>query len=295
MILRGKELSEEIIASIRPQVARIEKTIGRRPSLAVILVGDDPASRTYVRNKEKACEKADIEHRTLLLPSDTTQVQLLEHIEKLNADPSTDALLVQLPLPSQIDEEAVTVAILPSKDVDGFHPVNMASLYGLRDNAEIASVGCVPCTPRGIMRLLEEAGVNPEGKSAVVVGRSNIVGLPVAKMLLNAGATVTVCHSKTRNLEAFTREADILVCAVGVPALISADMVKEGAVVIDVGINRTPEGKLCGDVDFESVAPKASFITPVPGGVGPMTIASLIQNTLDCCTRRFAAELNNNI
>ncbi len=287
MILNGKELSAKILTGLAPMVAEASKAFGRPPALSVVLVGEDPASLTYVRNKEKACAKVGILPSTVRLPGSISQDELLNVIENLNADSTIDGILVQLPLPESIDPAAVTAAIDPAKDVDGFHPLNSAYLYSERDNSRIMKHGCVPCTPRGIMLLLEEAGIKPDGKRVVVVGRSNIVGFPAAKMLLNEGATVTICHSHTQDLGAITREADILVVAVGSARLIGADMVKEGASVIDVGINRDSDGHLCGDVDFEAVAPKAASITPVPGGVGPMTICSLMLNTFDCYRRRI--------
>ena len=286
MTISGKELSEKIVAGIAEQVKEFPAKYGRVPSLAVILVGDDPASQVYVRNKARACEKAGFEHFEFRMPEYSSEFEVLERIEELNADPSVDGILVQLPLPGHISESRITGAIAAEKDVDGFHPANVAALWLGRDNSSIEKAHAVACTPRGIMRMLEAAGVDPAGKRAVVIGRSNIVGLPIAKLLLNANATVTICHSRTQNIAEITREADILVAAIGKPRFVGAEMVREGAVVIDVGINSTEDGKLCGDVDFDAVAPKASLITPVPGGVGPMTICSLLENTLDCFLRK---------
>ncbi len=287
MILSGKELSDRLKASMAAEVAGFPAKYGRVPHLAVILVGDDPASVTYVRSKAKASEFIGIRNTTITLPAETSQEALLQEIAKLNADEGVDGILVQLPLPDHIDEISIIAAIAREKDVDGFHPANVAALWRRRTEPEENPLYCVPCTPRGIIRLLKAAEVKIDGKRAVVVGRSNIVGLPVSKLLLNENATVTICHTHTRDLASITREADILVVAAGNPAFIKGDMVKEGAAVIDVGINRDPEtGKLCGDVDFEQVAPKASVITPVPGGVGPMTICSLMENTIDCFINR---------
>ena len=249
---------------------------GRAPHLAVILVGEDPASQSYVKSKGKDAEQVGYKSTTIRLPEQTTEAELLKTIADLNADPAVDGVLVQLPVPRHIDEDRVIEAIACEKDVDGFHPSNVASLWQKRP--------CVyPCTPKGVIRMLEEAGVEIEGKRAVVIGRSNIVGLPMAKMLLDRNATVTVAHSRTANLAEITRQADILVAAVGRLRMVTADMVAPGAVVIDVGVNRDPEtGKLAGDVDYDAVCEKASVITPVPGGVGPMTRACLMENTLEC-------------
>ena len=279
MILDGKAVSVALKAEIAQKVKTLPQTYGRVPHLVVILVGEDPASQVYVRNKSLAVEAVGFRSTTLVLPADTAEETLLGRIRELNADDSVDGILVQLPLPSQIDEAKVIRSIAVEKDVDGFHPLNVAALF--------QKMPCiVPCTPKGIMKLLASAGIDPQGKRAVVIGRSNIVGLPVAKLLLDANATVSICHSRTANLAEETRRADILVAAVGRPKMITGDMVSEGVVVIDVGVNRDKEGKLCGDVDFDSVAPKASFITPVPGGVGPMTIACLMENTLECFLKR---------
>lgn len=287
MILSGKQLSDEIKAALKAEVAEMPEKYGRVPHLAVVLVGDDPASATYVRSKAKASELIGIRNTTIKLPAGISEQELLDRIEELNADDSVDGILVQLPLPGHIDELKALYAIDRSKDVDGFHPENVAALWRRRTSPEPNPVYCVPCTPRGILRLLHAAGVELEGKRAVVIGRSNIVGLPVAKLLLNENATVTICHSRTKDLGEITRSADVIVVAVGHPSTLTADMVSPGAVVIDVGINRDPEsGTLCGDVDFEGVSRKASVITPVPGGVGPMTICSLMENTIDCFINR---------
>ena len=286
MILSGKELSDNIKSQLAMQVATFPSRYGRVPHLAVVLVGDDPASATYVRNKGRACEKIGIQNSTIHLPAETSEEALLEQIRLLNEDEGVDGILVQLPLPAHIDELKALYAIAREKDVDGFHPENVAALWRRRTEPETNPQYCVPCTPRGIIRLLKAANVQIEGKRAVVVGRSNIVGLPTSKLLLNENATVSICHSHTVGLADITREADILVVAVGKPRFITADMVKKGAVVIDVGIDHGEDGKLCGDVDFEAVKEVASVITPVPGGVGPMTICSLMENTIDCFINR---------
>lgn len=270
-ILDGKALAAEIRSEVKTQVAALAEK-GISTALAVILVGDDSASQVYVRNKIKACADTGIRSLEFRMPAETTQQQLLAKIAELNADENVDGILVQLPLPKQINADAVISAIDPAKDVDGFHVANAGALV-------TGKQGFVPCTPFGVMRLIEKSGVDPRGKSAVIVGRSNIVGKPMALLLLAADATVTVAHSRTPDLCAVTRNADILVAAVGRAKLIKADMVKPGAVVIDVGMNRDENGKLCGDVDFSEVKAIAGSITPVPGGVGPMTIAMLMQNT----------------
>ena len=278
LILDGKALAAEIRAEVKAQVDDLQQK-GVHTALAVVLVGDDPASQVYVRNKIKACGEAGIRSLEFRMPSETTQEALLAKIAELNADDTVDGILVQLPLPRQINAEAVIAAIDPAKDVDGFHTANAGALVTGKE-------GFVPCTPFGVMRLIEKSGVDPAGKAAVIVGRSNIVGKPMALLLLAANATVTVAHSKTPDLGAVTRTADILVAAVGRAKLIKADMVKPGAVVIDVGMNRDENGKLCGDVDFASVKDVAGHITPVPGGVGPMTIAMLLQNTVIAARKR---------
>lgn len=288
MILSGKELSDALKARMAEEVKLFPARYGRLPHLAVVLVGDDPASASYVRSKAKASELIGIKNSTIRLPESTSQEELLGIIDSLNKAEDVDGILVQLPLPGHIDEITIIAAIDREKDVDGFHPANVAALWRRRTEPEENPQYCVPCTPRGIIRLLKAGNVSLDGMRAVVVGRSNIVGLPVAKLLLNENATVTICHSHTLNLGEITREADVLVVAAGQPRMIKGSMVKDGAAVIDVGINRDPEtGKLCGDVDFESVSQKASVITPVPGGVGPMTICSLMENTIDCFINRM--------
>ena len=280
MIISGKELSTRMKADMAAQVATFPEKYGRVPHLVVILVGEDPAIQSYVRGKGKACEAVGIRNTTILKPASITERELLDIIEKLNDDGGVDGILVQLPLPDHIDEARIIKAIRKEKDVDGFHPLNVAALW-MKQPCTVA------CTPKGIIRMLDEAGVEIKGKRAVVIGRSQIVGLPVAKLLLDRHATVTICHSRTKDLGAVTREAEILVVAIGRPKFVTADMVTPGTVVIDVGVNRDPEtGKLCGDVDFEAVEPKASVITPVPGGVGPMTIACLMENTIECFLRK---------
>ena len=275
-IIDGKQISASLKEALAVQVATFPALYGRVPHLVVIRVGEDPASVVYVRNKAIACEACGIRNTTLVLPEETTEEALLQQIKALNADASVDGILVQLPLPRHISEARVIETIAREKDVDGFHPYNVAGLWQKTPHMS-------PCTPAGIMKLLEAAGIEPKGKRAVVIGRSNIVGLPVAKMLLDANATVTLCHTRTVNLPEITRQAEILVVAAGRAKMVTGDMVSEGVVVIDVGMDRDPEtGKLCGDVDFDSVAPKSSAITPVPGGVGPMTIACLMKNTIQC-------------
>lgn len=283
-ILDGKALAAEIRSEVKTQVAALAEK-GVSTALAVILVGDDSASQVYVRNKIKACADTGIRSLEFRMPAETTQQQLLAKIAELNADEGVDGILVQLPLPKQINADAVISAIDPVKDVDGFHVANAGALV-------TGKQGFVPCTPFGVMRLIEKSGVNPRGKSAVIVGRSNIVGKPMALLLLAADATVTVAHSRTPDLSAVTRNADILVAAVGRAKLIKADMVKPGAVVIDVGMNRDENGKLCGDVDFAEVKEIAGSITPVPGGVGPMTIAMLMQNTVLAAQMRRGISLS---
>lgn len=283
-IVDGKALAAEIRSEVKTQVAALAEK-GVSTALAVILVGDDSASQVYVRNKIKACADTGIRSLEFRMPAETTQLQLLAKIAELNADESVDGILVQLPLPKQINADAVISAIAPAKDVDGFHVANAGALV-------TGKQGFVPCTPFGVMRLIEKSGVNPRGKSAVIVGRSNIVGKPMALLLLAADATVTVAHSRTPDLSAVTRNADILVAAVGRAKLIKADMVKPGAVVIDVGMNRDENGKLCGDVDFAEVKEIAGSITPVPGGVGPMTIAMLMQNTVLAAQMRRGISLS---
>lgn len=271
----GKGLSAKIRGQLKERVAAFKAEYGYVPGLTVILVGEDPASQIYVRNKERGCNEAGMASDVVRMPAQTTQEELLALIEKLNRDDKVHGILVQLPLPKGIDELSVLRTIDPAKDVDGFHVVNAGKLF-------IGEKALVACTPKGIMRLLEEYDIDLEGKNAVVVGRSNIVGKPISMLLLQRNATVTICHSRTKNLKDICRGADVLVAAVGKANLITGDMVKPGAVVIDVGMNRLPESKkVVGDVDFESVEPVAGYITPVPGGVGPMTIAMLLENTLE--------------
>lgn len=272
-LLDGKAIAQRLRAQYRERVVALTAR-GQRPGLAVVLVGENPASQMYVRSKVAACNEAGIYSENIVLPATTQAQELIERIEALNRDPRIHGILVQLPLPSHIDEAAVLAAIAVQKDVDGFHTENVAALA-------LGHPRFVPCTPKGVMVLLQSAGIDPSGLEAVVVGRSNIVGRPMARLLLAADATVTVCHSRTRDLASHTRRADILVAAIGRPAMITGPMLKPGAVVIDVGINRRPDGSLCGDVDFASVRPVASWITPVPGGVGPMTIAMLLANTIE--------------
>ena len=276
MIISGKELSARLKAEMAAQVSSFPEKYGRVPHLVVILVGDDPASVSYVTGKAKASQVVGIKNTTIRKPADISEDELLGLIRELNADDTVDGILVQLPLPEHISEAKVIETISKDKDVDGFHPLNVAALWQKQPCT-------LPCTPKGIIKMLKTAGVEIKGKRAVVIGRSNIVGLPVAKLLLDENATVTIAHSRTADLPSVTREADILVVAIGRPRFVTADMVKDGAAVIDVGVNRDPEtGKLCGDVDFAAIEPKASVITPVPGGVGPMTICCLMENTIEC-------------
>lgn len=276
-IIDGKAISATFRAEYKVRVDRLIAN-GVKPGLAVIIVGDDAASQVYVRNKAQACEAIGMHSEVHALSSATTESELLSWVSELNANPATHGILVQLPLPKHIDDRAVIEAIHPAKDVDGFHYANMGALV-------IDESWFPPCTPFGVMQMLAHEGIEVEGKHAVVVGRSNIVGKPQAMLLLKAGATVTVCHSKTKDLAKFTRDADILVAAVGRANMVTGDMIKPGAVVMDVGINRLPDGKLCGDVDFASASKVAGAITPVPGGVGPMTITMLLGNTLRAAER----------
>ena len=285
-IISGKDLAASLKAEMAAKVAEYPEKYGRAPKLAVILVGDDPASQTYVRNKAKACETVGITNMTVRMPAETTEEELLSTIASLNRDDSVDGILVHLPVPKHISEVKVIEAIAHEKDVDGFHPLNTAALWQKRPNSSCV----IPCTPEGIIKLLESAGCEIAGKNAVVIGRSQIVGLPVAKLLLDRNATVTICHSRTAGLAEITRRADILVVAIGRAKFVTGDMVKEGAAVIDVGMDRDENGALCGDVDFASVEPKASAITPVPGGVGPMTICCLMENTIKCFLNKVAKE-----
>lgn len=276
IVISGKELSSKQRANMKNQVEMLENKYGRKPHLAVILIGDDAGSVSYVRGKEKACNEIGITNTTIIRPVEITQLELLDIIEELNNDDEVDGILVQLPLPKHINQTYIINSIRPDKDVDGFHPVNVASLY-------LKQPGIIPCTPKGIIEVLDSVNIPIEGKRAVVIGRSNIVGLPVSKLMLDRNATITIAHSKTKNLASVTKEADILIAAVGKPLFVKRDMVKEGAVIIDVGVNRHPvTGKLCGDVDFNDVLDKVSYITKVPGGIGPMTITCLMENTIEC-------------
>jgi methylenetetrahydrofolate dehydrogenase (NADP+)/methenyltetrahydrofolate cyclohydrolase len=281
-ILNGKSIAAELRAKIKARVEQRTAAGIRRPGLAVVLVGENPASQIYVRNKRKSCDEAGFHSQSYDLPEQASQDDLLRLIDRLNEDESIDGILVQLPLPRQIDEEAVIERILPTKDVDGFHPYNVGRL-ALRIPL------LRPCTPRGVMSMLKHTGQPLEGLDAVIIGQSNIVGRPMALELLAARCTITVCHSRTKDLAEKARQADILVAAVGRPKFVPGDWIKEGAIVIDVGINRNEHGKLVGDVDFEPASERAHWITPVPGGVGPMTIATLLENTLQ------AAELHNTV
>ena len=272
-LIDGKAISAAIRAEIKAETEAFAAEHGFRPGLAVIIVGEDPASQVYVRNKRRACEEVGFYSEAYELPAETTQAELNALVDKLNANDKIHGILCQLPLPKHLDENEVILRIDPKKDVDAFHPANVGRIM-------IGDYSFLPCTPAGVMALLERSGIEISGKECVVVGRSNIVGKPQAMLLLHANGTVTICHSRTKNLAEVCRRADILVAAIGKADFFTADMVKDGAVVIDVGMNRRADGKLTGDVDFESVAPKASYITPVPGGVGPMTITMLMKNTL---------------
>ncbi len=280
-LIDGKQISEQVKERVSADVLKLNEK-GISVGLAVIIVGDDPASRVYVNNKKKACARCNIESFEYALPKETTEKELLELIDKLNNDPKVNGILVQLPVPEHIDDHKVIAAISPLKDVDAFHAVNVGKIM-------IGDFDFLPCTPSGCMELIDSTGVEISGKNCVVIGRSNIVGKPMAMLLLHRNGTVTICHSKTQNLKEICKEADILVAAVGKAKFVTADMVKKGAVVIDVGMNRDENGKLCGDVDFDAVKDIAGYITPVPGGVGPMTIATLMQNTVT------AAKIQNNI
>lgn len=279
-ILDGKAVSLKVKESVKVRADELKK-FGVEPTLAVVLVGEDKASQTYVRAKEKACNEYGIKSVAHRLSENTTQNELLALINVLNLDDSIHGILVQLPLPKHIDTNVVLAAIDPRKDVDGFHAVNVGKLVSGLD-------GFVPCTPLGVMEILKEYGIDVAGLNAVVIGRSNIVGKPMANLLLNASATVTVTHSKTKNLKEICKNADLIIAAIGKPFFLKADMVKDGAVVVDVGINRLDDGRLVGDVDFDEVAPKCSYITPVPGGVGPMTIAMLLNNTILAAQAKIA-------
>ena len=277
----GKAVAAKVRGEIAEEVAALKKQ-GVQTGMAVVLVGEDPASKIYVRNKGKACAETGIYSEEHVLPENTTQEELLALIEKLNADPKINGILVQSPLPKHLNEALIVEHIDPKKDVDAFHAENVGRIM-------IGDFAFLPCTPAGIIELIRSTGVTIDGKNCVVIGRSNIVGKPMAMLLLQKNGTVTICHSRTKNLKELAASADILVVAIGKPKFVTADMVKEGAIVIDVGINRMEDGKLCGDVDFDSVDPKAGYITPVPGGVGPMTIAMLMKNTL------HAAKLQHNL
>jgi methylenetetrahydrofolate dehydrogenase (NADP+)/methenyltetrahydrofolate cyclohydrolase len=278
MIIDGKALAAKIRGEVKEKVARL-KARGVQPGLAVILAGEDPASKVYVRNKIKACEETGVRSLFIEVPASVTEEELIQRVRALNADPAVHGILVQLPLPKHVNADRVLETVAPQKDVDGFHLHNLGALVA-------GQPGIVPCTPAGVMRLIEHAGVKLAGKHAVVIGRSNIVGKPQALLLLAQHATVTICHSRTPDLGAITRQADVLVAAVGRANLVTAAMVKPGACVIDVGVNRLPDGKLAGDVDFASVKAVAGSITPVPGGVGPMTIAMLLENCLTAASKR---------
>ena len=275
-IIDGKKVSAEVKEQVRKQVEELKAAHGITPGLAVVIVGDDPASRVYVNNKKKACEVVGFKSEEYALPAETTQEELLVLVEKLNNKADINGILVQLPLPKHLDDKAVIEAINPQKDVDAFHAVNVGKIM-------LGEYDFLPCTPAGVMEMLHSYDIPVSGKNCVVIGRSNIVGKPMAMLLLHENGTVTICHSCTQNLAEVCARADILVAAVGKPKFVTADMVKEGAVVIDVGMDRDENGKLCGDVDFENVKDKCSYITPVPGGVGPMTIATLMKNTLKAC------------
>ncbi|EKD41209.1 MAG: hypothetical protein ACD_73C00802G0004 [uncultured bacterium] len=282
-LIDGKYISQKIREQIKHKTADYFGTHHKKPGLATILVGESPASKVYIRNKIKACEEVGIISKHYGLPETTTQSELLELIHKLNHDSSIQGILVQLPVPKHIDSQLVLDAISPLKDVDGFHPMNMGNLL-------IGKPGLKPCTPYGVMKMLEEIGVNPAGLHAVIVGRSNIVGKPMALLLLQAHATVTLCHSKTKNIAKEVERADIVVAAVGIPHFVKGEWIQKGAIVIDVGINRLDDGRLVGDVDFAEASKKAAFITPVPGGVGPMTIAMLLWNTLEAAQLQIKKE-----
>lgn len=279
-IISGKEVALRVREKIKNEVAELVNKTGKRPGLAVIIVGEDPASQVYVKNKAKGCEEVGFHSEVYRLPEQTEMAELLALVDKLNNDKNIHGILCQLPLPKHLDETEVILAIDPSKDVDAFHPVNTGKIM-------IGNYSFLPCTPAGVMELIASTGVDIAGKECVVVGRSNIVGKPQAMLLLQKNGTVTICHSKTKNLKETTKRADILVVAVGRPNFITGDMIKEGAIVVDVGINRGEDGKLVGDVHFESAEKVASYITPVPGGVGPMTITMLLQNTLTAAKQQI--------
>ncbi|OGF57651.1 MAG: bifunctional 5,10-methylene-tetrahydrofolate dehydrogenase/5,10-methylene-tetrahydrofolate cyclohydrolase [Candidatus Fraserbacteria bacterium RBG_16_55_9] len=279
MLIDGKKIAQQIREELKIEVARLQQEQGVTPGLAAVLIGDNPASKVYVNMKAKACDETGIFSEKILLPKETAQQDLMATIHELNRDDRVHGILIQLPLPEHIDERAVLQEVDPHKDVDGFHPVNLGKLLSAKFWNELPPF--VPCTPAGVIKLIESTGTKIEGKNAVVVGRSVIVGKPVAMLLLAKQATVTVAHSRTTHLKEICRQADILVVAAGRPKLVTADDIQPGAIVIDVGTNRMPDGKLVGDVDFEAVKEVAGFITPVPGGVGPMTIAMLLKNTVE--------------
>ena len=283
-LIDGKFVSKSEREKIKADIEKFEQENGYAPGLAVILVGDDAASAVYVRNKHKACAEVGIKSYQIILPKETTEEELLAKIEELNLNPQVNGILVQLPLPKHIDEEKIIKTISELKDVDAFHPSNVGKIM-------IGNYDFLPCTPAGIMTMLDYYNINVAGKNCVVIGRSNIVGKPMSMLLLERNGTVTICHSKTQDLKKKASEADILVVAIGRPKFVTADYVKEGAVIIDVGINRTEDGMLVGDVDFENVASKASFITPVPGGVGPMTITTLLKNTLKAANLQIQSKI----
>ncbi len=280
-IIDGKRLAESFQAQIAAEVAELQKRSGFVPGLAVVLVGDNEASRVYVRNKETACKKAGMYAEQINLPSSTSEAELLKLIDRLNKNSKIHGILVQLPLPKQIDSQKILEAIAPEKDADGFHPINMGNLL-------IGKSGVIPCTPFGVMKMIDSISYPLAGKDAIVVGRSNIVGKPAALLLMQRNATVTIAHSKTQDLPEKVKRADVVVAAIGRANFIQGDWIKEGAVVIDVGMNRGPDGKLCGDVEFAAASKRASWITPVPGGVGPMTITMLLWNTLEAAKRTVA-------
>lgn len=279
-LLDGRAVSDSLLAQVKGDVEELKQK-GVFPKLVVLFVGDNPASEVYVRRKQEACEKVGMLSEKLILPASISQDALIAEIERLNHDPEVNGMILQLPIPGHLDAPKIIKTIDPMKDVDGFQAYNVGKMFLSADFENMS-----PCTPKGITKILEFYKVDVAGKNAVVIGRSNIVGKPMAIMLLNRDATVTVCHSKTKDLAKFTREADLLVAAVGKPRFVTADMVKEGAVVIDVGMHRLDDGKLCGDVDFDSVEPKVSMITPVPGGVGPMTVACLLMNTVTAARKQ---------
>jgi methylenetetrahydrofolate dehydrogenase (NADP+)/methenyltetrahydrofolate cyclohydrolase len=281
-ILHGRPVADKVLAEVKAGVSALKQKTGVEPTLAVILVGEDPASQIYVRNKKRAADEVGIASRDFLFPQGCTQADLLETIKRINADPALHGILLQLPLPKGMDEDQAVAAIAPQKDADGLHPMSLGNLLAGKPTA-------VPCTPAGCIEILDHYGILIEGAEAVMVGRSRLVGKPLAQLLLARNATVTMCHTRTRDLAAHCRRADILCVAAGKPRVITGDMIKEGAVVIDVGVNRLDTGKLAGDVDFESASQRARAITPVPGGVGPMTIAMLMKNTLAAAVRQLGA------